>query len=404
MQASRVVAWAALFWGCVVYLPVGMNYAGLFLLTGCLLAAPGRAARWRQLRAHGLFWPLAVYLGWTALTLLWQPAWYAETPSNLWHGVRIALTLALALMLAEEEALWAVRGFLGASAVALLVIALHLGAGVPHPPGTRQLIEYMGNKAISNALLMALLSGSCMVLALQGGARGRAWALVGLAACVAVLVWVLPNRTSLLLLLVAVPLAAIHRWRRHRGRLAVALLASLLGAAAFSWGVAPVRERWELGIEEMKPALRGEYTPSSWNQRIQLIVGTVGMIRERPLTGWGIGGWNQKWRERAPAATAETNMPHNDFLWMGSQAGLPGAFAWLAVMLAAVVAGWRRTGLEGRMAFVAAFMAASSALLNSATRDATIGLSLLWVLGLYLRLPDVGLARLLPARRSNPAA
>ena len=87
-----------------------------------------------------------------------------------------------------------------------------------------------------------------------------------------------------------------------------------------------------------------------------------------------------------PPSIADLNMPHDDLLWMGAQAGVPGALSWLAIMLAACLAGWRRQDMAGRMAFVAALTLLFSALVNSATRDATIGLSLLWVVGLYLRL------------------
>jgi O-antigen ligase len=78
------------------------------------------------------------------------------------------------------------------------------------------------------------------------------------------------------------------------------------------------------------------------------------------------------------------NMPHNDLLWMGSQAGVPGALAWLALLLAAAWAGWRIQTWQGRMAFAIALIALFSSMVNSGTRDAEIGLPMLWMLGVAL--------------------
>jgi len=55
-------------------------------------------------------------------------------------------------------------------------------------------------------------------------------------------------------------------------------------------------------------------------------------------------------------------------------------------MLGVCRVGWRRRDLVGRLAFVAAAALLFGALVNSTTRDAAIGLSRLWVVGLYLRL------------------
>jgi len=90
---------------------------------------------------------------------------------------------------------------------------------------------------------------------------------------------------------------------------------------------------------------------------------------------------------------------------MGAQAGVPGALSWLVLMLAACRAGWRRQDVVGRLAFVAAVMLLLSALVNSATRDAVIGLSLLWVVGVYLRLAaDPQFDLRLVFARAGPAA
>ena len=344
----------ALLWGLVVFMPVGLNYLCYFALLLALLLSPGRTLRLRRVRAHLLFWPMALFLLWTLVVLALQPDWYPETPTNLWHGGRIALTLAMAIALGEEEARWAMRGFVAAAAFSVLVVAVNAAVGLPQWSVWNNLIHYGGNKTVSNTILMALLAGSALVLALARGGLVRIAALGVTLAVLAVLVFALPNRTALLAVLGAGLVAGVHQLRRARLSLLAFVVAAMLASAAFVTMVPAVQSRLALGFSEIREANSGEVNRDSWNIRVQLVRHTAAMIAERP--------------------------------WMGAQAGVPGALSWLAIMLAACLAGWRRQDMAGRMAFVAALTLLFSALVNSATRDATIGLSLLWVVGLYLRL------------------
>ena len=386
MPLNNLVRFAALFWGLVVFMPVGLNYLAFFALALCMLVQGARMERVRRLRRHMLFWPMAAYLAWTALVLLVQPIWYAETPSNLWHGARIVLTLALALALTAEEGIWALRGFVLAAALSVVLIALHYSVGLASLPVWRNLFAYSGNKSISNAILMSLLAGSALVLALASTGRLRIAAAVVALVALVVIVVALPNRTSLFAVLGALPAAAVHQWRHDMRKLLVMVAAAVALSAVFVTAVPTVQAKLVLGMHEIQQAVAGEVSLASWNVRVQLALHSGRMMLEKPWTGWGIGGWNDQWRKRAPPLLAELNMPHNDFLWMGAQAGVPGALSWLAIMLAACWAGWRRRDVTGRLVFIAALTLLFSALVNSATRDGVIGLSLLWIVGLYLRL------------------
>ncbi len=399
MQAGSLSRCAALFWSLVVFMPVGMNYLAFFILFALMLVDRGRMTRWQRVRRHSMFWPLAAFAGWTLVVLILQTRYYPQTPSNLWHGVRIIATLALALALERDEALWAMRGFLLSALCAGAVIALAPLVGLPDGVAWHNLVVYQGNKSISNAILIALVTGSAVVVALDVRAwrrfAGLAIALTGLAA----VVFVLPNRTSMLILLLAAPVAALHQWRQRRSLPDVVAVSAIVMGAAMALGVPAVRQPLAQGVAEIRQAIAGKVLVSSWNERVQLARYTFDMVLERPMLGWGIGSWNDQWRRRAPAQIADLNMPHDDLLWMGAQAGVIGAASWLALMLGACRVGWRRHDLTGRLAFVAAVAMLFGALVNSATRDAAIGLSLLWVVGLYLRLasePGFKLALLRP--------
>lgn len=390
--ATRVAPWVgycAGFWGLVVFMPVGLTYLAFFALALMLLAQGGRAARWRQLRDHALFLPLCVFVGWTLLVLVLQPTIYPETPSNLWHSMRIVLTFAMALALTRDEAAWAIRGFLLAAAFAVAVMVagpwLHLSIDSPW----RNQLQYSGNKSISNALLLATLAGSAVAVALaRAGRRQRTVAIAVALGLLGVILFLLPSRSALLIALLLVPAAAIHQWRARWRRLLLALLVTALATSALLVLVPAMQTRLALGVAELQQASRGEVTQGSWNMRVQMIRHTVDMVLERPWTGWGIGAWNDQWRQRAPAAIARLNMPHNDLLWMGAQAGVPGALAWLAILWTACRVGWQRRDLTGRLAFVATLALLGAALVNSATRDAAIGLCLPWIAAIGVRLAD----------------
>ena len=108
--------------------------------------------------------------------------------------------------------------------------------------------------------------------------------------------------------------------------------------------------------------------------------------QRKPLWGWGIGSWNDQWRMRVPQELAEFNMPHNDALWMGAQAGILGAFLWMSLMMSHVNSSWKIRNAWGASACAAIFMATFSSLVNNGTRDATIGLPMLWMVGVLISL------------------
>lgn len=188
---------------------------------------------------------------------------------------------------------------------------------------------------------------------------------------------------------------SVHQLRYQRLRLAGGLLVIGLFAGGLYGGLPELRAKLDQGGAEVQSALQGRVANESWNIRIQMIKHTADMVLEKPLMGWGIGSWNEQGRQRVPDFPKGYNMPHNDVLWMGAQAGVPGALAWLMLMLSAWWAAWRLPDWRGRIAFAVAVIATFSAVVNNGTRDATLGLPLLWLMGValaYARPETIGLA------------
>ncbi len=389
MQRSQIVGPAAMFWGLAVFMPVGVPYLAALLLLIALLAAGSWRERAMRLRGNPLWWPIVAYVGWTLFVLAIEPH-YPQTPSNLVHGLRIAATLLMALALTHDEALWALRGFMLMALANMAMIALFHTVGFPLWEPWRGVLMLIGNKSISNALLFTILGATAAVFGLAALEAHRPWrALPAFAltlAVVAIITLTLPSRTSLLGLLIVIPAACVHQWRRQLRTLALVMVLGAAVVAAGLWSSTSVQQKFALGAQEIESAQAGAVSEGSWVVRYYMYRDTTRMIIDRPLTGWGIGGWTGQWHLRGPKLLADYNMPHNDFLWMGSQAGIPGALCLLAIILVGIWQAWRRDDLAGRYAFVAMLILLIATNANSALRDAHIGLSLLWVAAIYLRL------------------
>jgi O-antigen ligase len=396
-----------MFWGLTVFMPVGVTYVSFLLLMVALLVAGGWRERAVRLRGNPMWWPVVAFVVWTLAVLALEPH-YPETGSNLFHGLRIAATILMALALTRDEAIWALRGFWIIGLVNIVMIALYYSVGFPMLEPWRGVLILVGNKSISNAILFTIMAATAAVYGLKSLAEHRRWRAVAAFALVpavmAIITFSLPSRTSMLALLLAIPAACVHQWRRQLEVLALVLMAGGLIAAAALWNSPVVQQKFAVGIQEIEAAQAGEISEASWVVRYYMYRDTARMMIDRPFAGWGIGGWTEQWHLRGPKLLDYKNMPHNDFLWMGAQSGFPGALSLLVIMLAGVWIAWRRDDLAGRQAFVATLVMLIATSVNSALRDAQIGLALLWVAMVYLRLaqePGDSWRGLLPSLRRS---
>ncbi|KQU86547.1 polymerase [Variovorax sp. Root318D1] len=389
MQRSHIVRPAAMFWGLVVFMPVGVTYLAALLLLATMGLAGGYRERFARLRANPLWWPMVAYLAWTFIVLAIGPH-YPETSSNLFHGLRIGLTILMAMALTREEAIWALRGFLLIAALNVLLIVAYYAFGFPIWSPLRAVVMEVGNKSISNALLFSVVASTAAVWGIAQIAAHRplravpAFVLVlGLGLVVAL---PLTSRTSVLALMLVIPAVCIHQWRSHLKMLVSALVLGAVVLAAGLYQLPQLQHKVETGVEEIEKAQAGEIFKGSWVIRYYMYRDTGLMIADRPLTGWGIGGWTDQWHKRGPVLFADSNMPHNDFLWVGAQGGLPALLSLLVIMAGAVWQAWKRPDIAGRYALAATLIALIASSVNSAMRDAQIGLALLWIAMVYLRL------------------
>lgn len=410
MPQFPLVRWVALFWGFVTFFPIGLNYTALGLLGLAMLIQADRGDRVVRMRQAPNWWPACAFVAWTIVVLALGPR-YPETASNAFHAMRIVATMALALALSRTEAVWAMRGFVMGLLACLLLVGLDQVHALPDAMVWKSIVRYGGNKSLSNAALMALGAVSLLLMMPVLAPRQRVMGALLAAGSLAVLMGVLYSRTAWLIVLLGLAAGLMHQLRqqRHRQLLALALAGSL--ALAAGMGVPAIKERFVLGAGEIVSAYKGEKISvvDSWGIRFRMYEETSRMVAERPLMGWGIGGWNTEWKRRVSGPLAESNMPHNDLLWMGAQAGVPGALALLLMMVAGLPAAWRRHDVSGRLGVAALLAMLLAVMTNSALRDASIGLCLWFIVMVVQRLstePEEVWRQLLPrggdAARTTP--
>ena len=381
-----LATWAA-------YAPVGLRY--LTWLPAVALAAVTLQqqrrwpAVWRQPGTAVLLGFLAVM----AVSALWSRASWPRIGTHLWmYSLPLGATL-LACACPPAAARRALQHFVVASACVGMVSLLQGWRALPDWVGWSSTVTATGNQRIVTSVLLALGTAlAAWMAAGAGSTRARALWLAAAALASAGLASQ-DRRTGMLLLpvlLCVLVWVAPLRWLTKGALVALVLLASL-GVWA---GSDAVRARFAEGINELSTYTPSDAVATSWGQRARMLGVTAEMVRERPLTGHGLGSWQTLWGERTTPGTllADNSTPHNEYLLVAVQAGVPAALlllAWLLSMMGVSA----RAGSRGAPALMLWLTMALAALAHAVLRDAKFALPLLLLAGLATALS-----------RSEPAA
>ena len=345
--AGVVAAFCA---GWSIFLPIGVKYP---LLLGAAvwglwqLRQPDSLLRLRKESAPG--WALRVW-AWSALTALWSTGPWQEAAAQVGLYSLLLCVPVIGHHMSPGWAHRALRHFCIAAGVVGGLFWLDSLLLLPAPDAWiwRSTVSANGNQRIVTSLLLAL---GC-ALALREAVLARlhphgigatlAW---GAVACTAAVGLASQDRRTgmvvlpVLLMLLGIGLVlAPHVSLTQR---ATRVLGVALCCFAVGLGTPSVRERFAEGFGEIARYTATSDVADSWGMRLRMAEQSLQMATERPVTGHGLGSWTALWVQRVPPASllAEQRTPHNEYLLVAVQTGLPG----VALLLAAI---WTH-GLRG---------------------------------------------------------
>jgi putative inorganic carbon (HCO3(-)) transporter len=385
-----------------IHVTVGSTEANLLVPLYAVVAAAALLLAWELVKGDTrsrelsiAAWPLAAFIAWTGLSILWTEDLRQGSIDLLFFYLPFGL---LALVLARLE--WRrliVLGLLAELAAMAIVFAAigiyqyetrhifwnqKLGVSNAYAPFYRVNSVFWDPSIYGRFLVVAILA--CLVAVLF--ARDRRVLIGGTAAIAAIWagLYFSYSQSSFAALAAGVLLAAIFAWGR-RG-LALAVVAAVVVTAG------------ALAVPSVRHDLlgNGSASKSSTSGRGKLVRKGIHIAVHHPVAGVGVGGFKHAYAElthlkgREPNAAASHTTP----VTVAAETGLPGfaLYAWLLV--AALALAFRRFARDlpglAALAFglIVAAVAVHSLFYNAFFEDPTV-----WV--------AIGLAAALPRRRDE---
>jgi O-antigen ligase len=369
-RAAPALAW-------VTYLPVGLNYAAwLATVVACalLLRRQRRGAEvWRQPTALAT----VLLLAWLAASALWSPAPPSHIASHLGLYAQLLGLPLMSTALPPALARATLRQFCLASSLVALLFVLASAGRLPPSLLWHTTVDAEGNQRIANSLLLALGAALTLWHAQQAGRPASRLGWLALTALIVLGLSLQDRRSGLVALplaLLAWALAAQKDWWR-RGAVVLGLAACTL----LAWQASDnVRARFAEGLAELRQYEPVDTLNTSWGQRLRMVEITASMIGERPLAGHGLASWEWHWEQRTTQGTQlhSHRTPHNEYLLLAHQAGLPAVLLLLWLVVAACCQA-RRAGSLGMPSLMLWTAWAGAASFNTLLRDGKFALPLL---------------------------
>ncbi len=370
-------------------------YLNLLLMIFALAVWPGARQALQDLRKHAVMLPLALFVTWT-LVATFSGNWFPDTGTRLFHTFRVALVLCLGMMLTPQRARVAFLGFLAGSVAAAMIVAAHHLWGLPDWTIWASLLATRNNFSSGNMITMATAAGACLVVGIGGNLwRGARWLLLALFVALALTVALhAVSRNSQLLLAGLILVALLYRFRSVKA--AVAGVAAVALLVVVTWQFSPTTSKRfvEMASDLQAVATEQNYS-TSVGVRWRMYQEAVRGIGEHPVLGTGLGSWLPRWRSvwaqlgnsqssEVHDQFSEINNPHNDFLLTGMEIGIPGMLLMVWMLGALFWSGWRSRSTLGGVTVIFSSSIVGTALVNAPLRDAALGMTLLWLLGVSI--------------------
>ncbi len=372
--------------GSVSSPPVANIAAALGLLA--FAAMPGAWQRLRRAADQPLGRGILIFLATMALAMLWADAPWGRRVAAWWSWRPLILLFVGSCLFGADR--WKDRfALVLVGALALAAVASFVLRQMPDPV----LIDDPGILLRNHTTQgMAFVAGTALAVLLAFGRTLRPWqrrlVLAALVLFVANIALIATGRSAHVALLVAGAIAAAAVLPRRR-RWWVLVLVPLVGLALLA--ASPmVRDRFTQAVGEVDTA-HTSASETSMGLRLVIWPTTLELIGQRPLLGWGVGGFapayaqliHQRYSDWRAAEAKDT---HNEYLHVLVEAGIPGIVAFgyflLGVLRQPAPAPYRGIGL----ALFAAWLVTS--LFNSHFQTFAEAHLIGLVLGALLACPD----------------
>lgn len=382
--AERTGQWATVALGFSISISVALDNTLLAVVAASWLLAGNWYETWRHARANAVALAALGLFALLALGALYGERASGDASGYLLKYLDLAFIPVFAGLLRDAALRRRAIYALAASLVVVLAISYWTAAGMPV---AKPLLGSPGDPVafkqyLTHGILMAYGAFLFTELALTESSRGRRvfWFALALAAAVNVL-FMTQSRTGYVLLGV---LATYEGWRllRWRGRtLGLAAAAAVVATLVLIPG--PFQQRLGLAPDGQAPSLASQYARASNAERLELYRTSLAIIREHPFLGVGTGGFPKAYADKSGnAGGAAGRNPHNEYLHIAVQIGLPG----LLVLLCLFWAHWRgaprlASPLEEHLARGIVLAIGIGSLFNSLLLDHTEGLLYAWLTG-----------------------
>jgi O-antigen ligase len=348
--------------------------------------APVWRARWQQVSIQPVAWVFLGVIALFAVGLLYGERAPGDGLDAFSKYAHLAATVVLITLFGETQ--WRRRAVLaltiGLAALLLISYCIRLGVIPPNTviKGTPD-NPIVWKEWITHGVLMALGAFLFAQLAQRATTARARWLWFALTLLAVGNVLFLTQGRVGYLVLGVLTLYAGYLWRRSFGiAVGVCGFAALVGIAIVT--PSALHQRSELALQEFAQSQPGVAAHTSIGMRMEFYRNTLALIEARPILGNGTGGFRQAYAEKvAGTGMIATNNPHNDYLLMMAQLGLPGLVA-LLLMLATP---WRQarglaTAFDTHMARALVIALAIGGLVYSPLIDHTEQLLFIWGIGI----------------------
>lgn len=386
--------WAAIVIGCTIPVSVALDNLLLLVVLASWLAGGNYARKWGALRDNPISLCALLLFGLLLFGMLWGNQSVRVSGDYLLKYIDLAFVPLFIYYfrdpIARQNGLFALAGTL------MLVLGLSFMVkagllpegdvirGVPHSPVVFKF-------RVTHNFFMAFGVFLFTWLAINTPAREPSrliWFLLASLAAGNVILMV-EGVTGYLTLFALLLLLAATRLPR---RVAISsFIAAPLIVAALIAMPGPLAQRTATLVAELRSWHPGVAArDSSSGLRIEFYRNTLDIIADHPVVGVGTGGFPNAYATRVRGTDMlATRNPHNEYLHIAAQLGLPG----LAAMLLMLVMQWRvaqrlPSALESGLARGLVLAMALGCLFNSFLLDHAEGLFFAWLSGLlYASLP-----------------